>query len=42
MIFDYDELKRDDDSVSGPDYDHEFVKAKTFLQKSSDLTGDNL
>lgn len=43
MIFDYSELKGDaDDTISGIDSEHELVKAKTFLQKTSNLTGDNL
>lgn len=42
MIFDYDDLKKDDESGSGLDYDNEFTKAKSFLQKSSNLSGDNV
>lgn len=33
---------QDDDQVAVPDYEREFVTAKSFLQKASPFSGDNL
>lgn len=44
MIYNYDDgnLVPEDQQQGVPDFENEYVSAKSFLQKCSTLTGDNL